>query len=1065
MKKIAIVVLAAAAALLLLVAIVRGDDTAASRLYVVSPAIEAAYTGTTDASIALRLATGAPNNILLAQEFQLPVAVSVRRVRLKLKQVGTISSGDVWVGVYSDSTGLPNEPSGQQGSDSEKQDATLIPSTAVEVEFVFTSAISLSASTAYHVVLEGDYTQSDSNYIAWELDDDDATYADGDAEVKDSSWAALDAVNDDDFYFKIRTGRGASYAGPLRQHDYVGFETGSATQKMLTGRTDGESYDRFQLYADGDTYWGGGSGALDTRLYRDSADSLTTPDDFNIGGDLNVTGAASLGNYALEDGEKLYVGTGNPMYLTYDQNTENETLDTPTDVELRLATGSPNNIKLAQEFQVPDRTVVKEVVLSLKEVGTITTGDIWVGIYADDTGLPDEAAQQGSNSATVTASSVGASYEEVTFTFSTGITLTASTAYHVVLEGDYTESDSNYIAWQMDDAGDDDYANGDAEIKDGSWAASGSNDDFWFQVDDDAIDLCDELGNRGAVFRDAGSTMNVDISGNLTTYNGNCFVGYFGPSNYCIVTTRGNANILMAGHGTGTIRLFDDTRVEDSDLTVDLDFVAGDDGNKITYDESEQLLVTEYGLTVQVQNSSDLVFKLADAAGADRLIVTDSADSEVGSITSDGYLNVADDAMFGSAGYYLWWDQSGQVLRAEQALILQSGHGASDHVSVLLPDSAGNYAFRVFDSGLALRAMIDSLGDGSFGMGVAADGRISFGADKDVYIHNEYADQHLMVVAPQGTTFVYDVFMGTDADINLSAGADIIGPNSDWLDFDANDILEFETNDTDAQFMLSTTAQNVTLSYGFGATSLTSTSGDLYLMGTNPVTVYVGDSDTATDLYVYGGDITASSSGNSLLKADSTAGTAFPGLQISHADQNWWWYLDGADDDLCLKNVTSTLFPFVVRNDSPSNALVLASTGVSTVADFTVGDDLTVTGGVVDIGTSGDNWARITSSSLATSGLELRTDATNASINLRANGTGNVKACYYGGAGGFAVYNGSNGILASIDDNSGALPAHLHLESPNGTNWYLFVEDDGTVKVHSAVPTQNSDGSVVGAQT
>lgn len=44
-------------------------------------------------------------------------------------------------------------------------------------------------------------------------------------------------------------------------------------------------------------------------------------------------------------------------------------------------------------------------------------------------------------------------------------------------------------------------------------------------------------------------------------------------------------------------------------------------------------------------------------------------------------------------------------------------------------------------------------------------------------------------------------------------------------------------------------------------------------------------------------------------------------------------------------------------------------------------------------------------------------------------------------------------------------PAALKLKDTDGVAWYLFVETDGTVKVHTAVPTQDSDGSVVGAQT
>ena len=44
-------------------------------------------------------------------------------------------------------------------------------------------------------------------------------------------------------------------------------------------------------------------------------------------------------------------------------------------------------------------------------------------------------------------------------------------------------------------------------------------------------------------------------------------------------------------------------------------------------------------------------------------------------------------------------------------------------------------------------------------------------------------------------------------------------------------------------------------------------------------------------------------------------------------------------------------------------------------------------------------------------------------------------------------------------------PAYISMQSDNGTVWYLFIEDDGTLKVHSGVPTANTDGVVVGSQT
>lgn len=61
----------------------------------------------------------------------------------------------------------------------------------------------------------------------------------------------------------------------------------------------------------------------------------------------------------------------------------------------------------------------------------------------------------------------------------------------------------------------------------------------------------------------------------------------------------------------------------------------------------------------------------------------------------------------------------------------------------------------------------------------------------------------------------------------------------------------------------------------------------------------------------------------------------------------------------------------------------------------------------------------------------------------------------------------TRGILAAYNGALGseAVPGVLELYSRNGTPYYLFVEDDGTVRVSSSIPTSNTDGSIVGTQT
>jgi hypothetical protein len=81
------------------------------------------------------------------------------------------------------------------------------------------------------------------------------------------------------------------------------------------------------------------------------------------------------------------------------------------------------------------------------------------------------------------------------------------------------------------------------------------------------------------------------------------------------------------------------------------------------------------------------------------------------------------------------------------------------------------------------------------------------------------------------------------------------------------------------------------------------------------------------------------------------------------------------------------------------------------------------------------------------------------------------------GAGSSDVLHVAFPVLARVGDGylthvperdtvgSGSAPSYLRLYSPNGTLNYLFIEDDGTVKRHTAVPTANADGSAVGDQT
>ena len=44
-------------------------------------------------------------------------------------------------------------------------------------------------------------------------------------------------------------------------------------------------------------------------------------------------------------------------------------------------------------------------------------------------------------------------------------------------------------------------------------------------------------------------------------------------------------------------------------------------------------------------------------------------------------------------------------------------------------------------------------------------------------------------------------------------------------------------------------------------------------------------------------------------------------------------------------------------------------------------------------------------------------------------------------------------------------PGYIKFQTADGTYQYMFIEDDGTVKLHSSVPTANGDGDAVGGQS
>lgn len=133
-----------------------------------------------------------------------------------------------------------------------------------------------------------------------------------------------------------------------------------------------------------------------------------------------------------------------------------------------LRNGAADNVKVAAKFTQSGAGSLKEVVLPLKAIGTISSGDIWVTIEGDSSG-PDGTAA--GTSAKIAASTIDDAYAGVTFTFATPVELADTIVYWIVLQGDYTASASNQIQWRTATVA----SGGNSAVYDSAWEAVATN--------------------------------------------------------------------------------------------------------------------------------------------------------------------------------------------------------------------------------------------------------------------------------------------------------------------------------------------------------------------------------------------------------------------------------------------------------------------------------------------------------------------------------------------------------------------------------------------------------------
>ena len=171
-----------------------------------------------DGGHALRRAS-APVNTKLNQGFQLATVGLLEFIDVKLVKAGT-PTGEYWFTIETNSGGVP---SGTVLATSDKYDVSRLTTTATWVRMPFRTPASLSASTQYHLVLQGNYTASDTNNLSWRADVSAASYASGSKGFYDGATWTNDT--DDDFLFKTY----------ITQNDTAVTLPTGYTQKALIG--------------------------------------------------------------------------------------------------------------------------------------------------------------------------------------------------------------------------------------------------------------------------------------------------------------------------------------------------------------------------------------------------------------------------------------------------------------------------------------------------------------------------------------------------------------------------------------------------------------------------------------------------------------------------------------------------------------------------------------------------------------------------------------------------------------------------------------------------------------
>jgi hypothetical protein len=129
--------------------------------------LDETFTPANSAQTPLRDTTSAQK---LSQGFQVDTTGKCEFVSVKINRQNSPAAGTyIWAEIWTDDgSGAPSSMIANARSD--KLAAANIPAGVGLIQFIFRTPPSLTAGTQYHLVFDGDYTISATNYVAWEID-------------------------------------------------------------------------------------------------------------------------------------------------------------------------------------------------------------------------------------------------------------------------------------------------------------------------------------------------------------------------------------------------------------------------------------------------------------------------------------------------------------------------------------------------------------------------------------------------------------------------------------------------------------------------------------------------------------------------------------------------------------------------------------------------------------------------------------------------------------------------------------------------------------------------------